>query len=78
MALYKYDQNLNKSDDAAFDTTHSPGANTPHSGIYRCINCGDEVASNAGNPLPPQNHKQHAPQSGEIKWKMLVYAQQQK
>lgn len=75
MALYKYSQFLGVNNDAAFDTIHKPGASTPHSGIYRCEGCGHEVASNAGNPLPPQNHHQHATSQGEIRWRMIVYAQ---
>lgn len=75
MALYKNAQYLGQSTDGAFDALHNPGAATPHSGIYRCENCGDEVASNAGNPLPPQNHRQHNPNQGAIRWRMIVYAQ---
>ena len=76
MALYKQGDFLTHSLDAAFDAVHSPGATTPHSGIYRCTACGDEIASNAGNPLPPQNHRQHNPNQGQIRWQMLVYAVQ--
>jgi hypothetical protein len=75
MALYKYSQYLGQSNDGAFDVVHTPGTTTPHSGIYRCENCGDEVASNAGNPLPPQNHRQHNTNQGEIRWRLVVYAQ---
>ena len=77
MALYKNGAYFKTSDSNAFDQLHQPGAATPHSGIYRCENCGDEVASNAGNPLPPQNHRQHNPNVGAIRWRMIVYAQQQ-
>ena len=77
MALYKHGGYLRQSDDPAFNAQHQPGAVTPHSGIYRCTACGDEIASNAGNPLPPQNHRQHSPQQGQIRWQLLVYAQQQ-
>jgi len=76
MALYKYSQFLKTSTDQAFDTLHNPGTETPHSGIYRCENCGDEIAANAGNPLPPQNHSQHDPSKGAIVWRMTVYAVQ--
>jgi hypothetical protein len=75
MALYKDSRYVSTSTDAAFDTSHKPGASTPHSGIYRCGGCGHEVASNAGNPLPPQNHHQHSTSQGAISWRMLVYAQ---
>ena len=76
MAMYKEDRQLKKSIDAAFDQIYKPGDTTPHSGIYNCINCGDEIASNSGNPLPSQNHAQHAPGRGDIRWQMIVYSEQ--
>jgi hypothetical protein len=75
MALYKYSQFLGTSTDNAFDAIHNPGVATPHSGIYRCEGCGHEVASNAGNPLPTQNHHQHSTNQGAIRWRLAVYAQ---
>lgn len=75
MALYKHPQYLKNSTDAAFDGVHTPGTSTPHSGIYRCEGCGKEIASNGGNPLPPQNHHQHTYAQGTIRWRMIVYAQ---
>lgn len=75
MALYKDAQYFSQSTDAAFDIVATPGQQTPHSGIYRCEGCGHEVASNAGNPLPPQNHHQHAVEQGAIRWRMIAYAQ---
>jgi len=75
MALYKYPNYLAASQHAAFDTIQAPGARTPFSGIYRCEGCGHEVASNAGNPLPPQNHHQHTVQQGAIRWRLVVFAQ---
>lgn len=76
MALYKYEKYLKNSTDSGFDTLYKPGDNCPHSGIYKCETCGDEIASNKGNPFPPQNHHQHATGQGPIKWKLIVYAQQ--
>lgn len=76
MALYKNGGYLAQSQHSSFDTLHSPGSTCPLSGIYRCESCGDEIASNQGNPFPPQNHHQHAPGSGPIRWKLIVYAQQ--
>jgi hypothetical protein len=75
MALYKYSTYMSVSQHAAFDAIHVPGARTPHSGIYRCEGCGHEVASNAGNPLPPQNHHQHTSHQGSIRWRLVVFAQ---
>lgn len=40
---------------AAFDYVYSPGTKTPHSGVYRCTNCGFEAVSTAGHPLPPEH-----------------------
>lgn len=73
MALYKHGNHLTQSQDTAFDTTHAPGTEAPHPGIYRCTSCGDEIAIAGGHILPPQNHKQHNPANGPIKWKLLVY-----
>lgn len=73
MALYKNGNSLAKSEDKAFDQTHTPGTAAPHPGIYQCTNCGDEIAIAGGHTLPPQNHRQHAPNSGPISWKLLVY-----
>lgn len=75
MASYKHGQYLTQSDHAAFDTEHPPGTVMTNSGIYRCVNCGDEIAANKGNPLPPQNHHQHATGT-PIRWKLLVFAVQ--
>src|SRR4051794_26408917 len=44
MALYKNLSYLQQSDHEAFDKTHSPGAVTPHSAIYRCVVCGRDVS----------------------------------
>ncbi len=76
MALYKYASYLAQSDHSEFDKTYRPGDICPNSGIYRCDICSDEIASNKGNPLPPQNHHQHAPGQGPIRWKLIVFAQQ--
>jgi hypothetical protein len=76
MAQYKYSKYLNQKDHEAYDELHSPGGKCPNSGIYRCEGCGDEIASNKGNPFPPQNHHQHNPSQGAIRWKLIVFAQQ--
>jgi hypothetical protein len=74
MALYKHGNFLNKVEDAAFDVLHSPGEKAPLSGIYICTACKKEVASNEGQPLPPQNHSQHSVALNDIKWRLTVYA----
>lgn len=75
MAFYKYGELLQHSDHANFEAVWSPGYVPPDSGIYRCVNCGDEIAANKGNPLPPQNHHQHR-NGSPIRWKLLVCAVQ--
>ncbi len=74
MTYYKYIHYLTKVDMDVFDTTYKPGDNTPHSGIYRCEGCGSAIASNLGNPLPPQNHHQHTLSQGDIRWRLIVWA----
>jgi hypothetical protein len=49
----------------------------PNSGIYRCVNCGDEDCCNKGDPFPPQNKHQHRTTT-PIGWKLLVLSQQVK
>lgn len=72
MALYKYTNNLHQSSHGNFDKLYSPGDSTPDPGIYRCTACGDEIGIAKGHTLPPQNHHQHKPGAGPIRWKLLV------
>lgn len=74
MAVYKYPKYLSHSESDAYDKLFAPGEAAPYSGIYRCESCHKEVASNSGQPLPPQNHAQHSATSGQIKWRLVVYA----
>jgi hypothetical protein len=74
MALYKDGHYLIPSTSTEFDALHKPGESVPHSGIYRCEGCGKEIAANLGDPLPPQNHHQHEPSKGDIRWRMIVWA----
>lgn len=76
MALFKYPLNLQVSIDSGFDEKYAPGHIAPHPGIYRCTSCGDEIAIAGGNVLPPQNHRQHDPESGDIEWQLIVAPQQ--
>lgn len=72
MAVYRNPAFLQSSTYPIFDLYYAPGQATPNSGIYRCYGCGHEIASNQGNPLPPQNHHQHAYHQGEIRWQLIV------
>lgn len=75
MAIYKHGEFLKQAQDKEFDDTHQPGVKAPFSGIYRCMGCHREVASNEGQPLPPQTHHSHDQQSqGAIRWRLVVYA----
>jgi hypothetical protein len=71
-ALYKDARYLQQSNDRAFDEIHEPGMATPHSGIYRCEGCGRCITSVDPYSLPPQNHHQHTPQQGRIRWRLVV------
>ena len=75
MATYQNGEFLHKLVHEAFDKEHTPGTAAPFPGIYRCTNCGDEIAIAGGHTLPPQNHKQHN-SSLPIRWKLLIYAEQ--
>jgi hypothetical protein len=72
MANYKYIRFFTESDNRAFDELHPPGTPAPHSGIYRCEACTENVASNHGEPLPPQNHHQHTVGQGRIRWRLIA------
>lgn len=74
MAWYKEIKFLEQNTHANFDKIYKPGETPPDAGIYRCVGCGDEIASNKGVQLPTQNHKQHSPGQGEIRWQMIVCA----
>jgi len=73
MAFYKYGQYLSLSSDAKFDVIWEPGAAPSYSGLYRCTGCEREVVGEASRKLPPQNHHQHTPSEGPIRWKLLVW-----
>lgn len=77
MALYKFAQFLVNAASPSFDELHNPGAGTPFSGIYRCDSCGREVVAEFQKPLPPQNHHQHLPSQGQVRWRLIVYADHQ-
>jgi hypothetical protein len=74
MSIYKYNGFLKRSDEAVFDDAYPLGAATPHSGIYRCEECGREIVSEQDKPFPPQNHHQHNAAQGDIQWRLIVYA----
>ena len=71
--LFKYSSFLSESDSTVFDQIFKPGEDTPHSGIYRCEGCGQEITSVKGHTLPPQNHHQHSYSQGAIRWRLAVW-----
>lgn len=77
MALYRNAQLVVKADPhAAWEKVWKPGETPDHAGIYRCQGCGDEIASNKSVQLPTQNHRQHSPNQGLVRWQLLVATQQ--
>ncbi len=72
MAIYKYSKYLTQSNHSAYDAIHKPADLAPHSGIYRCEGCGENVVSTHLHPLPPQNHHQHTSTQGSIRWRLIV------
>lgn len=76
MAWYKYGHYLKQftGEGRAYDTDYAPGQAPPHSGIYRCMGCGREIVAEKARLLPPQNHHQHAPGQGPIRWRLVVFA----
>jgi hypothetical protein len=72
MALYKYQQFVERTDAAAFDTLLEPNTPATWPGIYHCHVSGHEIAIASGHKLPPQNHHQHTPGSGPIQWRLVV------
>jgi hypothetical protein len=75
MALFKDKKFLAQKIDDGFDADYEPGERTPASGIYRCISCGEEVASEQGSPLPGRSHHQHSQAREQIRWRMVVEAE---
>jgi hypothetical protein len=72
MALYKFRGFFIQTNRPAFDELHEPGATVLHQGIYRCRQCGTEIVLAAGQTLPPENHHQHIPSQGKIRWQLIV------
>jgi hypothetical protein len=60
MATYKFLRLLSLDHKNKFDVLHDPGVNAPYPGIYRCEECGKEIAIAHGHPLPPESHHSHA------------------
>jgi hypothetical protein len=73
MAYYKYAANLEQEPAAPeYDLVYHPATSTPYSGVYKCQGCGREAVSTYGHALPPQNHHQHTPSQGTIRWRLIA------
>jgi len=72
MATYKYLRLLRLDPSSKFDALHDPGVSAPYPGIYRCEDCGKEIAIAHSHALPPQDHHQHAVGQGKIRWRLVV------
>jgi hypothetical protein len=72
MAAYKNPNYLHQWQSEEFDKIHGPGTSGSWSGIYRCEGCGHEVVHTKDRSLPPQNHHQHTPAQGHIRWRLIV------
>jgi hypothetical protein len=80
MAWYSEKSILKKSDGNKtwWMNDYSPSDKVPISGIYRCLGCNREIASNENDSFPPQNHHQHTKEQGEIRWKLNVRTESDK
>jgi len=73
MAMYKDGNWLSQSTCDVFEDEHMPGTVALWTGIYACLGCNQEIATNEGELLPPQSHHHHV-SPGSIRWKLIVYA----
>ncbi|MGF6779341.1 hypothetical protein P3T21_004570 [Paraburkholderia sp. GAS334] len=51
---------------------YGPADEVVVSGIYCCSGCKREITSSKGDRWPPQNHHQHEPGQGPIRWTLSV------
>jgi len=77
MACYKEGIYLTTVGGDVFDTDHRPATHAPVAGIYRCTGCGREIAAAAQQPLPAESHHHHSLNKGSVRWRLIVYANQE-
>lgn len=75
MARYKTGNYFKSSNGSEFSEHLPPGTEAKFAGIYRCIECGDEIGIAKAHKLPPQNHHQHRPGLGAIEWQLIAAAE---
>jgi hypothetical protein len=73
MAYYRDANSLTQLRSEMFDIEYSPGQSVIHAGIYKCTGCAREIAAN--ETFPPQDHHEHRALEGDVRWKLLVWAQ---
>jgi hypothetical protein len=76
MAAYKEAKYLTKAYDPPYDLDIATAMAAPFAGIYRCMGCGREIVSDHGDALPDQNHHSHTASEGAIRWRLIVFADQ--
>ena len=72
MAAYKFKHFVTLDHSNKFDALHDPGVSAPYPGIYRCEECGREIAIAKGHALPPESHHSHSLGQGKILWRLIV------
>ena len=72
MATYKHLSHLIQDDDDAFDGFFSPNTLIYCSGIYRCVECGNEIAATMRKAFPECGHHFNPP----TLWRLIVRANQ--
>lgn len=56
-----------------FNKVHEVGSYIDHSGLYKCKNCGREIASNKHEGKLPPHYKND--ECNKAQWQLFVYAQ---
>ncbi|MDI9349523.1 MAG: hypothetical protein QM537_05940 [Candidatus Symbiobacter sp.] len=53
------------------DRQWKPGEIAPQTGEYHCGGCGHEIHVGEHGRFPPENHHQHSPEHGAIRWQLI-------
>ena len=72
MALFKHSSRVRLTESLAFDRVFRAGNNAPYEGMYRCTNCGLEIISKSGSPLPNLKQREHRAWCTSVQWQLLV------
>jgi hypothetical protein len=77
MSLFRRSNDIEISISPEFDREYEPGQAPVYSGIYRCRGCGCESVAQAAKPFLVEDHPQHLPTQGPVRWRLAVAAQQE-